>query len=393
MSNVKSAARTLTACIIASFVLRAHGANVYWIEANFSAPKLVMANAAGTTTSTLPLASGSLPQALAVSPGTNAVFWTELAFLNAHVKFAGASLADSGVAVSLQSCGRGVAIDSTNKKLYWTSTNLSAGPGIFRANLDGTSAEQIQSFGAASLHTPFAIALDEKTQTLFWTDFGSGAIVKAPATPLSAYQPIVTGLSGPVGIVFDADSSLVFWTEANAGNIGRSKPDGSGKTTIVTNCSRPQYISLDRIGRRLFWTESGANLVRSSRLDGTDTLTLAHTAFPPCGIAVSAGQLTLSRPQPGALRSPETYGVSVSGPADRSGAGAIRIRYRLPAAGRAVIEVFDLSSRRVWLAAAVSEGAGYYQKDLGGRVIGPGAYLVRFRANSFTSTMRVTVVR
>jgi len=384
-------------CFIAFYVLDAQGAFVYWIEANFAAPKLVMADGSGSITTTLTLANGSLPQALAISPGTNAIYWTELSFLNAHVKFAHADLTDSAAAVSLQSCARGIAVDSTNKKVYWSSTNLSAGPAIFRANLDGTSAEQIQSFGSASRHTPFGIAVDEKTQTLFWTDFGSGAIEKAPAAPLSAPLAIMTGLGGPVGIVFDADSGLLFWTDANAGTIGRSKADGSGAITIVTNCARPQYIGIDRGGQRLYWTEFGASRVRSSGFDGNDTLTLAQTAFPPCGIAVSAGASTLSRQNP-APRIPHAFAVAVDNPADRLSGRSIRIRYQLPTQSRVVIEVFDLRSSRVFATQPALQAAGSYTRNLNApQALVGGTYIVRFVAgdfrSTFRSTMRLTMVR
>jgi len=119
-------------CLFVLWAFRAHGTTLYWMEANFGAPRLVMADGSGAIKSTLAIAAQSLPQALAINPATNAVFWTELAFLNAHVKFARADLGDSGTVVSLQSSARGIAVDSTNKKIYWTATNLTAGPGIFR---------------------------------------------------------------------------------------------------------------------------------------------------------------------------------------------------------------------------------------------------------------------
>jgi hypothetical protein len=33
------------------------------------------------------------------------------------------------------------------------------------------------------MHTPHGIAIDEKTQTLYWADFGAGAIDRASAAP------------------------------------------------------------------------------------------------------------------------------------------------------------------------------------------------------------------
>jgi hypothetical protein len=360
------------------------------MEANFTSPRLVMADESGTVKSTLALAAQSLPQALAASRGTNAVFWTELAFVNAHIKFAGADPGDSGTVMSLQSCARGITIDSTNGKIYWTATNLTAGPGIFRSNLDGSSAEPLEFFGASSLHTPFGIAVDERSQTMYWADFGAGAIERAAATSQAPWQAIVTGLSGPVGVALDPDSGFVFWTDANAGNIGRSKLDGSGVTSIIAHCSSPQYLSVGRTTQRLFWTEFGADLVRSCRLDGTDTITVAHTTFPPCGIAVLDGPSALSKP----FKSPNAplgYTVFVH-PEDPFGR-IIRIRYQLPKTSRVAIEVFDLRSRRVKAPPAASQSAGYYHWDLDASALAAGAYVVRFTAGQFTNTTKCTIVK
>jgi DNA-binding beta-propeller fold protein YncE len=360
------------------------------MEANFGAPRLVMADGSGTIKSTLAIAARSLPQALAINPATNAVFWTELAFLNAHVKFARADLGDSGTVVSLQSCARGIAIDSTNKKIYWTATNLTAGPGIFRANLDGSSAEPVEFFGASSVHTPHGIAIDEKTQTLYWVDFGAGAIDRASAAPSAPWQAIVTGLAGPVGITLDPDSGFVFWTDANAGSIGRSGLDGSGAVKIVANCGSPQYLSIDRTSQRLFWTEFGAGLIRSSRYDGTDTITLAHTSFPPCGIAAMA-EPSVAAQTVRVHQVPERYAVFVN--STKPFGKTIRIQYQLPRTSSVTIEVFDLQSRRVATLAAVLQTGGYYHRDVDASKLAPGAYGVRFTAGQFTSTTKYTIVR
>jgi hypothetical protein len=390
MGNRKISAGGMALCLMALCVFRANGTTLYWMEANFGAPRLVMADGSGAIKSTLAIATRSLPQGLAINPATNAVFWTELAFLNAHVKFARADLGDSGTVVSLQSCARGIVIDSTNKKIYWTATNLTAGPGIFRANLDGSSAEPVEFFGASSMHTPHGIAVDEKTQTLYWADFGAGAIDRASATPLAPWQAIVTGLAGPVGIALDPDSGFVFWTDANAGNIGRSGLDGTGAVKIVANCGSPQYMGVDRTTQRLFWTEFGAGLIRSSRYDGTDTITLAHTTYPPCGIAAMAEPSVVSRTTH-VPRVPDRYAVFVNSadPFSRT----IRIRYQLPRTSRVAIEVFDLRSRRVDALAAAQQTGGYYNRDVDASRLAPGAYCVRFTAGQFTSTTKYTIVR
>ena len=376
--------------LLALLAFSAYGTMVYWIETNFSSPKLVLADESGGISSSIVLAAQSLPQALAINRGTNAVFWTELGFLGAKIRSVNPGLSDTSTVVSLQSCLRGIAIDSTKGKIYWTATNLFTGPGIYRSNLDGSSVELLEFFGAASVNTPQGIAVDEKKQMLYWADFGAGAIEEAAASPQAAWRPIVTGLSGPVGIALETDSGYVYWTDANAGKIGRSMLDGSGPTTILTNLNRPQYIGIDRTGGRMFWTEFGAKLVRSSKLDGTDTLTLAKTLFSPCGIAV-APQLPVSARPIQTSSIPGVYSVFVSSanPLSR----IISIRYRLPQESSVAIEVFTVQSRRLNLLFMPRQAPGYYRRDVDASRLAAGAYVVRFTAGHFVSTIKYTVLR
>lgn len=373
-----------------ALVAEASASTLYWIEASFASPRLVMADASGTGQNTLALAPQSLPQAVAVSTSLGRVFVTELAFLNAHVKYIQTGFADSGALISLQSCLRGIAVDSTNRKLYWTSTNLVAGPAVYRANLDGSSAEVLQTFGAGAAHAPFGIAVIESSQTMYWADFDAGAIVRAQTTVSAVPQTVVAGLSGPVGVALEPDSGALFWTDANSGTVGRAGLDGSGARTIVSGLANPQYLAVDRASGRIYWTEFGALLVRSARLDGSDTVTVAATAYPPVGIAVVSGLAVAVRPA-APLGVPRTYAMAASTLA--SPVRSIRVRYQLPFASRVNLSVSDLRGRRVVGLPAADNSAGSYVRDINTAMLAAGVYFVRFTAGTFVSTAMCTIVK
>jgi Low-density lipoprotein receptor repeat class B len=375
---------------ILTSALCADASTLYWIEASFASPTLVMADASGTVKNTLALAPQSLPQAVAVSTGLGRVFVTELAFLNAHVKYVGIALTDSGSVVSLQSCLRGIAADSAAGKIYWTSTNLGSGSAIYRANFDGSTAEILQTFGAASTHAPYGIAVDGAAQTMYWADFDAGAIMRAQTVAAATPQTILPGLSGPVGVALAPDSGALFWTDANTGTIGRAGLDGSGARTIISGLASPQYCALDRIAARIYWTEFGASRVRSARLDGSDTVTVAATAYPPVGIAVVSEPVVAVRPA-AALTVPRTFAMTASTLA--APVRAIRVRFQLPVESRVNLSVSDLRGRRVAVVPAVDNGAGWYVRDIGAAMFAPGVYYVRFTAGTFVSTAACTIAR
>jgi hypothetical protein len=363
---------------------------LYWIESNFSGPKLISADASGTPKGALLLAPQSLPQGVAASATAGRIFVAELAFVNAHVKYVGTSMADSGALISLQSSLRGIAVDSTDNKLYWTSTNLVNGPGIYRANVNGSSAEVLQAFGAGSSHVPFGIAVNEPAQTMYWADFDAGAIVRAQASPASVPQAIITGLSGPVGVALDADSGAVFWTDANAGVIGRANLDGSGAKTIVSGCATPQYLCVDRAAGIIYWTEFSSLRVRSANLDGSDTATVAVTANPPVGItAVSEPTVIVRRPVESIAHHAYAVSANFSGPGFR----AIRVRYQIPHGSSVALKIFDGHGRQVAELTEPFLEAGNYTRIVATNGLASGLYYVRFVAGTFESTTTVPVLQ
>jgi len=363
---------------------------LYWIESNFSGPKVISADASGTPNGALLLAPQSLPQGVAASAAAGRIFIAELAFVNAHVKYVGTNMADSGVLISLQSSLRGIAVDSTNNKLYWTSTNLVNGPGIYRANINGSSAEVLQVFGAGSGNAPCGIAVNEPAQTMYWADFDAGAIVRAQVSPGSAPQAIISGLSGPVGVALDADSGAVFWTDANAGVIGRANLDGSGAKTIVSGCATPQYLSIDRAAGKIYWTEFSGLRVRSANLDGSDTATVAVTANPPVGItAVSEPAVAVRRPVESTAQHVYAVSASFSGSRFR----AIRVRYLIPYGSRVALKIYDGHGRQVAELTEPFLAAGNYTRVVAISGLASGLYYLRFAAGTFSSTTKIPVLQ
>jgi hypothetical protein len=387
---------------------------LYWIQSDSSNPMLIQANGAGTIQKTLMLPAGSHPQAVVFNPDTKTLFWTELMELNAHIRTAKADLSDSGSLLleymdykapsgqpkradmifrllSLQSFLTGITIDQAFQKIYWTTTNQSIGQGIFRSNIDGSLAEMLVSFDMSSTNSPRAIAIHEKSQTMYWANFAAGSIQRAAATPLAQPQTIVTGLKGPVGIALDQDSGMVFWSDAIANTIGKASLDGSSAITIVKNLNQPDYLSIDLRNRRLYWSEIGTLEIRSSNLDGSDVTTLQKTASAPSGITIVEDSLSPSQGTVAASTLPQPYEISVISPNPLMKVSLIQ--YRLSERVRVNISLFDVQSRRVRVLVDEMQNSGRYRSDLNVSDLAPGLYYYRLAFGQYTAIRKAAMVR
>jgi hypothetical protein len=77
-----------------------------------------------------------------------------------------------------------------------------------------------------------------------------------------------------------------------------------------------------------------------------------------------------------------------------TGGGALTVHFALPAAGRASLELLDVSGRRIAVREVGGLGAGAHAVDLGdGRGVAPGVYLVRLTRGADLRVARVVVLK
>jgi len=97
-----------------------------------------------------------------------------------------------------------VAIDPPGGKLYWSELGMAPmPPRIRRANLDGTSVEDvITQARMPTLSTPLGVAVDVLARKLYWVDGGGGTldVIQRAELDGSAVRPVVVGLSAPRGL-------------------------------------------------------------------------------------------------------------------------------------------------------------------------------------------------
>lgn len=104
---------------------------------------------------------------------------------------------------------------------------------------------------------PSSIAVDGTY--VFWTDYGSGAVMRAFADGSGA-TTIATGQNGPVNIALDGE--WVYFTNYNAGQVVRVPKTGGTATTIASGQSVPYGITAH--AGCVYWTNQGDGSVWSA---------------------------------------------------------------------------------------------------------------------------------
>jgi GEVED domain/Domain of unknown function DUF11/Secretion system C-terminal sorting domain len=173
---------------------------------------------------------------------------------------------------------RGLAIDATNGKLYWTTGNGSAirPARVERSNLDGTTVETlVESVTPAPtpIRFPESVAVDPASGKVYWADKFKQVIHVANLDG-SAQADFVTGLDDPVGVTIDPAGGKIYWTDSGTLKVQRaSLADGSGVEDVVTTEARfPAGIAVDGVGGKVYWADldfSGPTTLKRANLDGS----------------------------------------------------------------------------------------------------------------------------
>jgi DNA-binding beta-propeller fold protein YncE len=262
------------------------------------------------------------------------------------------------------------------------------------AALNGSNPKVLHGFGPGSSETPFALAIDDRSGKVYWTNFSGGTIERSDTLVNAVIDTILRGLNGPIGIAIDPDSGTLFWTDGAGNSIGRSKLDGSLKSTVIQNLFYPNYIALDPMAKRLYWSEMNSQTIRSAAYDGTGAIVVRKTADIPTGVAVVSGDRVVRAigPDPGSLNGlPNKFQFSAL--SINTAAGTARLSFALPCQSRVVVTVYSLNSRLAKRVLDAEHHAGYYQEIVSTTGLAPGSYLFKMSAGPFSRIIPGSIVR
>lgn len=134
---------------------------------------------------------------------------------------------------------RGLVWDALSDRLTWASRD---GDVMQAGDRDGGGVETLPITG---LDSAYAVALGDRTRTLYWSDYGTDRIM---ALPLDAEQPMVLaeGLESPRAIAVDEAEGWIYWVDRGAGRVQRAPLEGGAIEDLATEgLPAPYGIALD----------------------------------------------------------------------------------------------------------------------------------------------------
>ncbi len=135
---------------------------------------------------------------------------------------------------------RGMALDTTHNKIYWTTSDTIFKGKILRSNLDGSQLETVVD-SLAPEFKPASIALDVAGGKVYWTDYVVDVVRRANLDGSNIEDLYTVGSNlNPGGIALDLTAGKVYWGQDTGGeetswNIMSMNLDGSLPKTVITN--------------------------------------------------------------------------------------------------------------------------------------------------------------
>lgn len=369
------------------FPAAAHAQYLFWTETSFPAPTVNRSTTGGTSVMYHWLPPGSLPEGIAVDTPHLKIYWVESAYSGARIMRSSLDFSDLTPVVSGLSCLRGVAVDPTGGKLYWTSSNLITGARIQRANLDGSSIETLVSL--STLANPRGVELDLPNGKMYWADFDRRLVQRANlnGTVVETVLDSLTLGASPYDLAISG--SAMFWTDWT-GNIKGRLISGGSVVTVATGLGQPTFLAMNDAGNTMYWIEATAGAQRlRSLVSGGSPITLPPTIAAYGGIAYTSANLVdvPDRPAPLSFALERVAPNPTRGPA--------HFAFVLPRESRVELTVLDLQGRVV---ARLADGvlpAGRHEIEWTGAALSraTGVYFVRLRAGGEERRERFVFLR
>ena len=212
---------------------------------------------------------------IAVDARAGKVYWTEqTGNRTGRIRRANLNGRNVQLVKELTSVPRGLAIDTSNGKLYLTN---SWGK-VQRLNLDGTG---FQPNLIVNLESPRAVAVDAAGGKVYWTE---NNLIRRSDLNGRNIQLVRELKSVAHGFAIDAENNKLYLTTA-FGKVHRLNLDGTGfQPDLIVNLNAPQGIAVDVAARKIYWAER--NGIRRANLNGSNIEDVVIGLGGPVGIAL-----------------------------------------------------------------------------------------------------------
>lgn len=194
----------------------------------------------------------------------------------------------------------GLALDRTDGHLFYiTDRHVPRSVGRLQP---GRSPEALIYIAGAN--RPFAIAVAEMSDRIYWTESINGRIRSADTAGSDVSSVFDDGFNdddeptGPAlsaaGIAIDERHGLVFWSDLRTATIVRARLNGTGRKTILgpdQGLDFPTGLAVDTAAGKLYWGDPGTQTISRADLNGLYPEVVATSAdgvLEPYGLAIDA---------------------------------------------------------------------------------------------------------
>ncbi|MDH5544658.1 MAG: right-handed parallel beta-helix repeat-containing protein [Gammaproteobacteria bacterium] len=160
-------------------------------------------------------------------------------------------------------------------KIFWSDT---VNKNISRANLDGSSPEDVCTSADGVVTGPNALAVDTAGGNLFWLESG-GVYKSGLAPPCSRTLAFAVANISASGLEFDPVNSKLYWFNTSK-QLQRANIDGTSLETFTnfTPTGTPNQIALDPIVGKIYFVERVVSnyFIQSANMDMTGGSTTVY---------------------------------------------------------------------------------------------------------------------
>lgn len=155
----------------------------------------------------------------------------------------------------------GLAVDATNRKLYWSDFN---GSRVRRSELDGSSPAEVLS----GVNSPSALSVDATNGKVYLLTYNNTRIVRFDLDGTNA-QTIAMNLGGlGVGLAVDVSGGKLYFSTRGS-SLYVARLDGSDVTELLTAQTSVHGLAIDPAGGRIYWADwLGQAIRRADLADG-----------------------------------------------------------------------------------------------------------------------------
>jgi hypothetical protein len=400
---------------------------VFYTDTYEPSPSLHRCAPDGSGLASRALTAGTLPEGLAYDGVHNKLYWVEAAWSGARIRMTDAGLLAGTTILSGLGSVRGIAVDPAAGWIFWTSSDQGTGAKISRAHLDGSGAQVLfllpgfnpRQIAVDPVHgrvywaefeqdavaqsnydgsngqfaffrpvgsRPYGMAVNQATNELWWTEYGTGQVLKVAVPPAPEGAPSMAARPATEDVA-TRSAALV--------SAARSRASSFAVEGVIAMPSNPTYLTLDVPGQRMFFTTAGIGqmAVRRANLNGTGL-----TALPvPEGAFGGVAWYGTSLLGVDGGNGPATLPVALALRAENPARGSAAIAFALPSESEVRLTIVDLAGRNV---ATITEGrhaAGWHHLTWMGEtatgMAAPGMYVLRLEAAGRTLTRRVSFLR